>query len=228
MSSDDAAPDAPKQWPRREAPRGERVIPGPAGPTGDHPCEDCGGTGRVALPEARNPGRNPWRNRLRRGWRKRWTILQLATGDLSQADIARGVGVSQHSVHEFAKEFAAEIAAVEAELEAEFRGLWIADKYNRLAELQDDADEIGDLVATRMASGDPRNGMININAGDEGEGAEVEVEVKTDDTVRWIKLRHAALRYAAEELGQIPNRMQLNVGGKIATYKLDGVDIDQV
>ena len=44
----------------------------------------------------------------------------------------------------------------------------------------------------------------------------------------WLRTKLSILRGAAEELGQIPNKVTMQVGGSIVTYKIDGVDLDQI
>lgn len=43
-----------------------------------------------------------------------------------------------------------------------------------------------------------------------------------------LKAKHAAIRNAAEELGQLPSRYNVQVNNAPVTYRIDGVDMDQL
>lgn len=43
-----------------------------------------------------------------------------------------------------------------------------------------------------------------------------------------LKVKHAALKAVAEELGQLPSRYGVSVGSASITYKIEGVDLDKL
>jgi len=190
-------------------------------PPGDHECENCGGTGRVSDPMLPTTGR--YRYHLTRGWRKEWLIRQLAAGDLSKAELARLLQCSRQAMREFEQRFDAEIASKRAHLEAEFHGLWIAQKVARLAEYQQDAEDAQALIAAAMEGTVPRPvDPLEPDSPDDDSGD------TGSNLVPLIKVKQAALKSAAEELGQLPNRVRMDIGGKIATYRIEGADLDRI
>ncbi len=92
-------------------------------------------------------------SQLYRGYEKRRLIIDLATGDSSDREIAARIGVTLRDIRAFRAEFTREIAECQqmllGKLAEEAAGLWITSKSNRLAELQEQAEEIrttlGDL-----------------------------------------------------------------------------------
>jgi hypothetical protein len=194
----------------------------PSLPSGDHDCDECGGTGRVSDPQAAPYGGQ--RYKLERGWRKRWLILQLASAEASGATLAHALGVNHSSVYTFARRHAGEIADVRADLEREFVALWIADKRNRLAEYQQDVEDVNDVVGRAMEPAQPKE----LDPLDPGDLAAREEAFGGSDIPNWLRVKHAALKAAAEELGQIPNRVQMDLTGTVLTYELVGADLDDV
>jgi len=132
-----------------------------------------------------------------RGHRLARLLRELAEADKPQSALARKYGVSQPRISQINTEHRERIEAIRADIDNEFAGLWIADKSNRLEYYQADLESINEKLA---------------------EFAEL-----NEDAYAWIRLRDKLLRAAAEELGQIPNKMTVksSVEGK---YKFEGVD----
>lgn len=107
--------------------------------------------------------------KLERAWARRRLIIDLAKEEQSQRELATKYGVAQSSISEFRTRHLDEILATQTDLENEFVQLWVTQKIDRLAEIQ-------------------------------------ELYESSTLTPRQIETRLAALRHAAEELGQIPNR----------------------
>ncbi|MEU1554326.1 hypothetical protein ABZ517_16605 [Streptomyces scabiei] len=122
-------------------------------------------------PEPKGP-RN-W-GKLERPGIRRKLIHELARAEKTQQQLADEYGVAKSSITEFKQRHVDHIREVAQNLEDEFAGLWIAQKIDRLAEMQDMYED-------------------------------------TTLTPRQIETRLAALRHAAEELGQIPNRTTINL-----------------
>jgi hypothetical protein len=88
-------------------------------------------------PDAASDGRRAHRSKLeRQAWRKRRLIVELARGEKTQTKLAAENGVSQSSISEFSSRHTDEIAEAREHLEDEFNGVWIAQKLNRLIEME--------------------------------------------------------------------------------------------
>jgi len=122
-------------------------------------------------------------------------IHDLALNAWTQRDLASRYGVSQPSVYDFSVRYAYEIASARDAIEDEVAGLWIAQKVNRLAELENDVEVINDLLDEVPVIGMPRLYLA----------------------------KHRALRNAAEELGQLAPR-DINARVTVR-YEIAGVDM---
>lgn len=114
-------------------------------------------------------------------WVRRKLIHELARGEKTQTQLGQEYRVDQSAISLFNTRHADKIDAVRGDLENQFAGLWVAEKRNRLATLEDLVEKVQELVddpATRM------------------------------DAARHIK---DLLRGVSEELGQIPNRATIQV-----------------
>lgn len=147
--------------------------------------------------EARPPRK--W-GTLERGRVKLELMRALATGEHTQVELARRYDADQSSISYFASRHAEEIADIRARLDDEFAGLWIAAKRSRIAEYQQQVDDIAELLS---GAEDKR---ANVNY------AEV------------VRTAQAALKAVAEELGQLPTRAQVEHSGGI-NIKINGLDV---
>lgn len=123
---------------------------------------------------------------LERGWRRSALIRDLAAGDQTQVQLAVKYGVTQPAVSAFRDRHEREIDAVRTQLDDKWAALWVADKFNRVAELQSDVETI-----------------------------------TGEDDEKLLRVKHAALRQIAEELGQL--KQVVEVGGSV-TYTITGLD----
>jgi predicted transcriptional regulator len=128
-------------------------------------------------------------------------IRELAKGELSQSELARRHGVTPGAMTRFVQRHAERIAEVAGKLDDEFAGLWVAEKANRLAVLQHQVEQIADTM------GDPDA------AAKAGVGA-----------AEMHRVQQQALRAIADELGQIPARVQVQHSGSLSV-QLNGVDV---
>lgn len=133
---------------------------------------------------------------LERGHVRYKLVHELARGEKPRAQLATEYGVVPSAITQFADRHQTEIDEVKADIENEFAGLWVADKKRRIAEYQADIEIVTDAVG-----GTPAN----------MKDAEL------------MKLKATLIRAVADELGQIPARMNINVTQKI-TYSIEGVD----
>lgn len=155
-------------------------------PTGD-PWQ--GSAGGKELAPREEPKKRAQAGILEKGWVRNKLVREIATGEKPMKQLAEEYGVSQNSITNFKKRHAMAIQDVRDKLGEQFSGLWVAEKQNRLAELQ--------LAAEKMAR--------SSNARE----AEVLVSI---------------LKSAAEELGQLPARTQVNVSTEQVTYQVVGIN----
>lgn len=123
-------------------------------------------------------------------------VQELALGVASERELAEQFGVSGPAIHQFKRSHAEQIRATRLDIENEFTALWIASKAARLAELQDDIERINDALDT----------------------------VAPEQRPRLYAAKLAALRQAAEELGQLSPKA-VSVGTTVR-YEIVGVDMD--
>jgi hypothetical protein len=94
--------------------------------------------------------------RLYRGHEKRRLIIDLATDAASYREIAKREQIGLRDLQEFAREHEREIAECQqmlmGRLAEEVAGLWVSNKANRLAEYQEEIEEI------RLTLADLRDG----------------------------------------------------------------------
>jgi hypothetical protein len=130
-----------------------------------------------------------------RGPAKVRLIHDLALDAWTERALAESYGVSQPTIHEFKDRYRYQIAVARGDIENHLAGLWIADKQARLAELEDDVEQINQALA----------------------------DAPLDVQPRLYLAKHRALRNAAEELGQLaPKRVDASVSVR---YEIVGVDM---
>lgn len=147
-------------------------------------------------------------------------IRDLAAGTQTDAALARKYGVGRSTVGDFKRRHAAEIADVRERQGEEFAGLWTAVKRNRIAEYQRDIDLLNDMIEELAAPPCPCS------------ATDCDARIIRDPRhlLAVIKRKHAALRSVAEELGQLPNRMTLQVSGgeQPVRHEIVGIDPESV
>lgn len=182
-------------------------------------CEECGGLGEVVEPVPRREIRTH-RGKLERGHRRTWLIVKIAEG-LPYAALAEALDVSDTAVKIFARRHAEEIIAQRQAMHEQLVSLWVAQKIHRLAAMQQDVDDINEVVEGLLAAAQP-----DANPMDPTE-ARAHPELLAD-LPTWFRTKTLILRAIAEELGQLPARVQVQVAGTVATYRLEGADLDKV
>lgn len=138
---------------------------------------------------------------LERGDVKVKLIRQLALGELSQAELARRHDVTPAAMTRFVQRHAERIAEVASKIDDQFAGIELADKVARVAVLNQQVLADLELLA------DPDT------AGKAG--------VQRAEMVRVIQ---SGVRAIADELGQIPARVQVQHSGAL-DVRLNGVDL---
>jgi hypothetical protein len=127
-------------------------------------------------------------------------IRHLAIEDLGSAKLAKKYGVGTNAISMFKKRHKREIMEFRSNLDDEYVGLWIATKRDRIAELQEMADILGEAIASLVEAG----------------------QVDTD----LMKARAGFLKQVSEELGQLPPRQQV-VSAQV-THIVQGVSADEL
>lgn len=143
---------------------------------------------------------------------RRQVVRDLALSGKTQDELAEKYGVSQQAVSQFKARNAEEIAAVAAAADDEFAGILIAQKQNRLAAYQELVEKA--LEPTPKVT--PAGKLIKLVDEDGSEKVVMEVDVRAAATV---------LKQAAEEMGQLPTRLQVSGDMQTTTtYRIEGVD----
>lgn len=154
-------------------------------------------------------GRHSPKGPLERSARVRMMLIrELADGTLTNASLAKKYDVSTQAVSSFKKRHAVHIEAVKVNAAAELDHLWIVKKELRIAAYQDHVDRIEDQFGTTIITDD--NGVEHVSIADD----------------KLMQRAQSALRGVAEELGQLPNR--INLEGDVKTtvhYAVEGVDL---
>lgn len=130
-----------------------------------------------------------------RGYRRLEVIRLLASG-MSAVEVAVRYNVPASAMTAWQDENLHEIDMVRKDIDSPFAGLWISKKEYRLAELQEDLQELN----VRLARA-------------------------TDDVdfVRLIRAKHRALYQAADEMGQLPTKAQPVKEGNALHYVIEGL-----
>jgi len=147
-------------------------------------------------------------------------IQDLARQEKRVSRLARDYGVSESAIRQFRDRKAVEIAAARKHIENEFETLWIADKVKRLAEYQDDVERINESL--------PDGVLVGLTM--EGDGDEPKTIVIEDKgTTALLRTKAKLLRNAAEEMGQLPARTNIQVvAPQTIVYEVAGVDLTKL
>lgn len=151
------------------------------------------------------------------GLKRRQVIRLLAAEEITRSEIARRYDVSPAAITQFADKHAEEIKAVRANMDDEFAGILIAQKASRLAAY----GELYEIATTPTPKISANGKTVEVFEVDEetGEGKSsmvMEVDVRAAATV---------LKQAAEEMGQLPTRLQVSGDMQTTTtYRIEGVD----
>ncbi|MET0916701.1 MAG: DUF2280 domain-containing protein [Jiangellaceae bacterium] len=150
---------------------------------------------------------DPIPNKLN-GLKKRKLVRELALGEENQTQLAERYDVTKQAISAFAKRNRDEIEAVRANADDEFAGLLIVQKAHRLGVLE----ELLERALTPVPKVAPNGRLI------EGPDGEILKEFAGDLAAKVIK-------QAAEEMGQLPNRISLSGNVNVHTsYSVEGVD----
>lgn len=171
----------------------------------------------------------PIRFKLEPAHIKQRLIRELAEQKKTQAVLAKEYGVSHPSIVSFKQRHKRRIEAVRADLENEFAGLWIADKSARVAHYEATIEQLDAQIFRALEGLTDRESIVaQLMSGTAVEDIDVAGDI-SDTLTRLMKEKARALRAVAEELGQLPSRVQVNLGaGTSATLKLEGVDLDKL
>lgn len=147
-----------------------------------------------------NVSRRPSRSKLERGHIKQTLIDELAAQNKTQTRLAEENGVVPSSISEFATRHRHEIEARRADMGNVFFGLWVIDKARRLAEYQQDIEDI-DAVLEQMGLPAPD----------------------------LIRVKQLLLKNVADEMGQLPAKVAVQVNTENDyRYEVVGVEIEEM
>ena len=138
-------------------------------------------------------------SRWANGYLRLRLIQELARGEKTHERLGEEFEVSPSTIGDFAKRYKREIEEAREDLSDVFAGLWVARKEARLAEYQQDIEDLTDAV-----------------------------ELLEEPRSKLLRVKHTALRYVAEELGHLPGRVQLHVENAKVTYAVEGVDLSKL
>lgn len=150
------------------------------------------------------------------GLKRNGLIRKLALGGQSQADLARQYDVTDGAITQFRDRNAEAIAAIRADAEDEFAGILIAQKAERLRAYE----ELYEVATEPTPKISPSGKLVKEWIMDE-DGVSSEVVVHEVD----VRAAAQVLKQAAEEMGQLPTRLQ--VAGELGvttTYRVEGVN----
>jgi hypothetical protein len=151
------------------------------------------------------------------GLKRRQIVRELAFGEFTQQALADKYEVSQPAIAKFKARHADEIEAVRADAEDEFAGILIAQKAARLASLAEIHEK-----AMKPVPKVGNNGKVveRINP----ETGERETLQEWDG-----RLAAQVLKQAAEEMGQLPTRVQVSGDMQTTTtYRIENVSNDDL
>lgn len=168
----------------------------------------------------------PTRKRqLDRGRNRINLIRDLASGK-SGTDLAEKLGVTPGAIYAFQRRHADAIEAAAADFESEFAGLWIASKAKRLAEIESVAAHIDALMSDEVA--EALDEWVSSKEDHEKEHALERLAESALGDPNALRIKLAALKQAAEELGQIPTKTVVEVKGSVVNYVVEGVDMEKL
>lgn len=143
---------------------------------------------------------------------KRQLIRELAHGEMKQSELAEKYDVDPSSITLFKKRNRVEIEAVRKDMDDEFAGLLITQKAMRLSAYEQifarAMTEVTKIAANGRIAYDENGNAIKEFSGD---------------------LAAKVLKQAAEEMGQLPNRVSLSGNVDVhTTYTVQGVDPEEL
>lgn len=128
-----------------------------------------------------------------RGRDKRKLLHMLVDDEMTQAEMANVIGYTVNMIKTFKARNLDLIEQMRADRDNEFAGLWIANKVERVAAYEEDVEYVQDALP----------------------------EVAPEDAQGLIRVKQAALRAVAEEMGQLKQ----HVAVEATTYAVEGVDM---
>lgn len=154
-------------------------------------------------------------------------ISMLARG-VTQSEVAEHFGLHPSTVNQFAKRWQPDIEARRELVEESMADIWIADKRARVIAYADDVERIDELLGD-IDLGEALEAWAAAKAdGDQELEAQLLDRIAGSAVGDYALLihKHRALKSVAEELGQLPNRQTIEHQGAIATYRVEGVDME--
>lgn len=156
--------------------------------------------------------------KLRPSWIHCALVREIAEGNLTHARLAKKYDVSTGAISAFKAKHLAEINEIKGDLENEFAGMWIAQKRARVAMYQRNAERCESWI-------EALDQWVPCECEDPECGAKVK---KLKDAPGIMKRQREMLHSAAEELGQLPTRMTVQLTGQqVVRAEIVGVDLER-
>jgi len=154
------------------------------------------------------------------GLKRNGLIRALALEDVTQASLAVRYGVTEGAITQFKQREAEAINALRADADNEFAGILIAQKAERLRALE----ELFEVARTPTPKVAP-NGRIIRETVEDDTGETTEVIVHEVD----VRAAAQVLKQAAEEMGQLPTRLQVSGDmNTTTTYRIEGFSAEDL
>lgn len=172
-----------------------------------------------------------------RGHKRITLVHDIARGEKSSAALMREYGMTRTDMKNFLAKYNYDIQLVQADLESEYAGLWITNKRNRLAEVEEVVNSANaelelwrELVAATQAAIDNHdkaameealkkamksNQIAKALMGGRGQ------DMRTP-APELMKIILSGLKQAAEEMGDLHAKVDLNVAG--VRHEIVGID----
>jgi hypothetical protein len=164
---------------------------------------------------------------LTRPYQRLQMMRDLALGAETQKALGVKYGCTQGAISLFRKRYADEIEAIRSNLQDEWAGLWAADKRARVAVYQDTIKTLDDQVELAIAGQLIDSKKLRELLGESTDVVQPLGDI-SDVLAKLLKARDRALHAIAEELGQLPSRVQVMIGGPKTTLTIEGVDVDKI
>lgn len=155
------------------------------------------------------------------GLKRAQVIRDLALSGLSQTALAEKYGVTPSAISQFASKHREQIADVRADSENEYAGILIAQKARRLAAYE----ELYETALTPQPKVSPSGKIVKDQMLDPDTGQWVDAMVTEVD----VRAAAQVLKQAAEEMGQLPTRLQIQGDMQTTTtYRIEGASPDDL
>lgn len=136
------------------------------------------------------------------GYTRYQLLKDLAANDLTPTELVDKYGKAPSTIEGFRRRNQLLIEAMREDAADQYAGLWSAAKEYRIAEYQQDVEDINAYIERAVAAGEELNDKM-------------------------LARKHNALKMIAEELGQLPQRVQQAPSQHEVVYRIEGVNHEE-